>query len=203
MPRPLGQTRRQILDSAYELFYRKGFTRVGVDEVAAFAKVTKRTLYYHFRSKDDLLAAVFDLQHELALGRIQKQVTIHRGNVEDILDGLFSELAKWTAKPGFAGAGFTRIVMELADLPGHPARVVARRHKAAVESWYAELLAGAKAVAPSELAREIVLLVEGAVALTLIHGNRDYAQAALRAAKKLVRTRSRPAKKPRVHDVSS
>ena len=161
MPRPARQTRRHILDSAYDLFYRKGFTRVGVDEVAAFAGVTKRTLYYHFRSKDDLLAAVFDLQHELALARIRKHVALHSGNAEDILDVLFSELARWTAKPGFAGAGFTRIVMELADLPGHPARAVARRHKAAVESWYAELLAGAKAVAPSNLAREIVTSSRG------------------------------------------
>jgi AcrR family transcriptional regulator len=203
MPRPAAQTKRRILDAAYDLFYRKGFTRVGVDEIAAFAGVTKRSLYYHFRSKDDLLAAVFDLQHELALARIRKHVALHSGNAEDILDVLFSELARWTAKPGFAGAGFTRIVMELADLPGHPARAVARRHKAAVESWYAELLAGAKAVAPSNLAREIVLLVEGAVALTLIHGNRDYAEAALRAAKKLVRRRRGPPRQAHGHDVRS
>ena len=51
-------TRRQILDTAYDLFYRKGFGRVGVDEVAAAAGFTKRTLYRHFRSKDDLLGAV-------------------------------------------------------------------------------------------------------------------------------------------------
>jgi AcrR family transcriptional regulator len=189
MPRPVGQTRRRILGSAYDLFYRKGFTRVGVDDVAALAGVTKRTLYYHFRSKDDLLAAVLDLQHELALARIRKHEALYRGKAEDVLDVLFSELARWTAKPGFAGAGFTRIVMELADLPGHPARAVARRHKAAVETWYAELFADAKAVAPADLAREIAVLVEGAVVLTLIHGNRGYAEAALRAAKKLVRER--------------
>jgi hypothetical protein len=34
-------TRRRILDAAYELFYRTGFSRVGVYEVAAFARVTK------------------------------------------------------------------------------------------------------------------------------------------------------------------
>ena len=40
MPRTAQPTRRRILDSAYELFYRKGFSRVGVDEIAAFAGVT-------------------------------------------------------------------------------------------------------------------------------------------------------------------
>src|SRR5271154_186782 len=63
-------TRHRILEAAYELFYRKGFVRVGVDAVAAAACVTKRTLYYHFRSKDALLEAVLAFHHELALARI-------------------------------------------------------------------------------------------------------------------------------------
>ena len=53
------------------------------------------------------------------------------------MEVLFSELAKWSTKPGWTGAGFTRLVMELADLPGHPARAVAHRHKAAMEAWWA------------------------------------------------------------------
>jgi hypothetical protein len=76
--------------------------------------------------------------------------------------------------------------MELADLPGHPARAVARRHKAAVERWYAELLEKAGVSSPGERAREIALLAEGTTALILIHGDRGYAETAARAAKKLV-----------------
>jgi AcrR family transcriptional regulator len=52
MPKQTGEaTRRAILDAAYTLFYRKGYSRVGVEQVAALAKVTKRTLYYHFRAR--------------------------------------------------------------------------------------------------------------------------------------------------------
>ena len=189
MPRSSGRTRRQLLASAYELFYRKGFSRVGVDEIAALACVTKRTLYYHFRSKDELLAAVLDLHHELALARIRKYENRYRGNADDILGVLFSELAKWSKKPGWTGTGFTRVVMELADLPGHPARAVARRHKAAVEAWYAELLTKARVSSPLERAREVALLVEGVTALILIHGDQSYADAGARAAKRLVRRR--------------
>ncbi len=46
-----------------------------------------------------------------------------------MIDGLFSELAVWADKPLWAGSGLTRLVIELADLPGHPARLIARRHK--------------------------------------------------------------------------
>jgi AcrR family transcriptional regulator len=186
MPRPAERTRRRILDAAYELFYRKGFTRVGVDEIAASAGVTKRTLYYHFESKDALLASVLELLHELSFARIRKWESRYSGNATEVVGVLFSELARWSAKPGFTGAGFTRIVMELADLPGHPARRIASRHKAAVEAWYAELLTKAGVLLPSERAREVMLLVEGATALILIHGDRGYADAAARAALKLI-----------------
>src|SRR5690242_18163717 len=133
MPRIAAATRRTILDAAYELFYRKGFARVSVDEIAALAKVTKRTLYYHFKSKDQLLAAVLELNHELAMARIRKYESRYSGDAEQILSVLFSELRRWSRKPGWTGPGFTRLAMELADLPGHPARAVARRHKADVE----------------------------------------------------------------------
>jgi AcrR family transcriptional regulator len=187
MPRPAERTRRRIVDAAYELFYRKGFGRVGVDEVAASAAITKRTLYYHFKSKDELLAAVLDFQHGLALARISKHAERYSGSADEIVTVLFSELAKWSAKPGWTGAGFTRLAMELADLPGHPARVMARRHKAAVEGWWANALAKAQVEKPLARARELVLLMEGATALILIHGDRKYADAAEAAAKALMR----------------
>jgi AcrR family transcriptional regulator len=186
VPRNPEPTRRRILDAAYELFYRMGFSRVGVDEVAAFARVTKRTLYYHFRSKDELLAAVLELHHDLALARIRKHADRYTGRVDEMLTVLFEELARWSAKPGWTGAGFTRLAMELADLPGHPARAVAKRHKAALESWWASLLDKAGVSLPGERAREVALLMEGATALILIHGDRGYADAAARAAKRLI-----------------
>ena len=54
---------------------------------------------------------------------------------------LFQDLAVWADTPRWAGSGFTRLVIELADLPGHPARLIARRHKAMLKAHLAELLA--------------------------------------------------------------
>jgi AcrR family transcriptional regulator len=189
MSRSAETTRRRILDAAYELFYRKGFGRVGIDEVAAFAKVTKRTLYYHFESKDALLADMLDRHSELALERVRKYESRYAGSADEIVSMLFHELARWSTKPGWTGAGFTRLAMELADLPGHPARAIAKRHKTAMEKWCAGLLERAGVPAPRERAREIVLLLEGTTALIVIHGERRYAQAALEAAQRLLAQR--------------
>jgi AcrR family transcriptional regulator len=195
VPRTPERTRRRILDAAYELFYRKGFARVGVDEIADFAGLTKRTLYYHFESKDLLLAAVLDLQHDFALARIREHLDDPPDNAEEIVDALFLELAKWSEKPGWTGSGFTRLAMELADLPGHPARAVARRHKSAVEDWWAKVLEKVGVALAPKRARELVLLMEGATALILIHGDRCYADAAADAAKALIRRSAPPGRK--------
>jgi hypothetical protein len=89
---------------------------------------------------------------------------------------------------GACAASNTRLVIELADLRGHPARVIARRHKAMLEEHMAEVLARANGAAPRERAREIWLLSEGAISLMLVHGDRRYAAAAAEAAKRLIQT---------------
>jgi AcrR family transcriptional regulator len=187
MPRSSEPTRQRILDTAYRLFRRRGYSRVSMDEIAAATIVTKRTLYYHFESKDSLLATVLESQHRLALAAFRTFGESLSGSPEAIVDGLFKQLAVWADKPRWAGSGFTRLVIELADLPGHPARLIARKHKALLEEQLAELLAKAKVKAPRECAREIWLLSEGAISLILVHGDRRYADAAAVAAKKLLR----------------
>ena len=181
------ETTAKILDAAYVLFWRQGFVRVSMDDVAARAGVTKRTLYQHFRSKDDLMAAALSRTSELALERVK---TFARPrDATALVDYLFGELATWSAKPRWAGLGFTRIVIELADLRGHPARVIARQHKAVVEKWLADALTEAGVKAAAERAREMIMVWEGAVVLTLTHGDRSYITAGAAAARALVTRR--------------
>jgi AcrR family transcriptional regulator len=51
-------TRKRILDEARELFFRYGFSKVTMDEAADKLGMSKKTLYKHFPSKEDLLGAV-------------------------------------------------------------------------------------------------------------------------------------------------
>lgn len=159
---------------------------MSMNEIAAATGVTKRTLYYHFKSKDLLLAAVLEAQHALALDAFRTFGDRLSGSPEAIIEALFEQLAVWSDKPRWAGSGFTRLVIELADMPGHPARRIARRHKALLESHFAELLARAGVDRPVEVAREIWLLSEGAISLILVHGDRSYAASAAEAAKRLL-----------------
>src|SRR3954454_23705064 len=132
MPR-LSNPEQTILTSAYRLFHRHGFNRISMDAVAAAAGVTKRTLYYHFRSKDDLIAAAFESQHKLAVAAFRTWTDRISRRPEAIVASLFKELEKWGCQPHFFCSGFTRVAIELAEMPGHPARAIARRHEKMVE----------------------------------------------------------------------
>jgi hypothetical protein len=71
--------------------------------------------------------------------------------------------------------------MELVDMPGHPAHALARCHKLMVEVWYTGELAKRNIDKPKERARELMLLLEGANAVMIIHRDAGYATAAAQA----------------------
>jgi AcrR family transcriptional regulator len=185
MPRSAAETREDILQAAFGQFRKKGFFRSGVDEIAAASRVTKRTLYNHFKSKDELLAAVLAAQHERVFTKSDPYGIRLAGNPQAIVDALVRELVAWSSKPKWSGSGLSRLAMELADLPGHPARSIARRHKSAMEEYLSGVLASAGLEDPRARARELMLLLEGAMVMILIHGDRAYAQAAADAARRL------------------
>lgn len=182
MPRDARDTKTRILEAAYELFYRDGFGGVGVDAIAAAAGVTKRTLYYHFGSKDDLIAETLDHQHDLAWARVDRWLGRAEGSAAGAIEAIFAGLGEWMASPGWRGSGFSRAAIELAGLSGHPARMAASRHKKAVESAIAGIIG-------ADDARTVVVLIEGALTLALIHRDPSYLDAAASAARDILSAR--------------
>jgi len=179
-------TKDRILQSAYSLFYREGFARVSVDAIAARAKVTKRTVYYHFQSKDEIVAAALEGQHEYLVQQYQQWLGSGTANPEDMVDSLFGELKKWADGTHWLGSGYSRIAAELADMPGHPARHAAHSHKANIENWLSDRFTSTDLANPSEIAQQIMILIEGGMSLSLIHGDAGYIETARNAAASLL-----------------
>jgi AcrR family transcriptional regulator len=53
-------TRRRILDRARDRFFKEGYTKVTVDELAGSLAMSKKTLYRHFPSKEAIFTAVIE-----------------------------------------------------------------------------------------------------------------------------------------------
>ena len=56
-----GNTKERILEEAIKLFKEYGYDNVTVMQICDAAKITKRTFYYHYRSKEQLIIGVTDL----------------------------------------------------------------------------------------------------------------------------------------------
>ncbi|MFI8854743.1 TetR/AcrR family transcriptional regulator [Streptomyces sp. NPDC053499] len=60
-----GNTRQRIQDVALELFAERGYEKTSLREIAEHLGVTKAALYYHFKTKEDLVTSLFE---DLVLG---------------------------------------------------------------------------------------------------------------------------------------
>ncbi|MFG2498713.1 TetR/AcrR family transcriptional regulator [Streptomyces sp. NPDC048441] len=55
-----GDTRQRIQDVALELFAEQGYEKTSLREIAERLDVTKAALYYHFKTKEDILTSIFE-----------------------------------------------------------------------------------------------------------------------------------------------
>lgn len=188
MTEPDKPTRTRIIEAASKLFYGEGIRAVSVDAVAEKAGVTKRTLYYHFESKDELVAAYLEARDQPNLKLMAGWFDKAEGGLPQKIEAIFQNLARSARHPRWKGCGFLRTAAELANLPGHPAIRIGARHKAGFERWLAAACAEHGAAAPDELARQVVLLMDGAFSVMLVHRDPAYVEAAGRAAASLAST---------------
>jgi AcrR family transcriptional regulator len=55
-----GNTRQRIQDVALELFAEQGYEKTSLREIAECLDVTKAALYYHFKTKEEILVSIFE-----------------------------------------------------------------------------------------------------------------------------------------------
>lgn len=177
MPRDGSLTRNQIVAAADELFYSQGLQAVSVDAIAEKAGVTKKTFYYHFKSKDDLIVCYLDARDTPTVARF-KEWAGSEGSVADRMARFFSKLARASQRPRWNGCSFMRATAELSHMRGHPVLGAARTHKARCEQWLLEMVTEEGHADAETIARALMVLIDGAVSQILIHRDAKYATSA-------------------------
>ena len=153
--------RARILAVARELFYRDGIRAVGVDAIAEAAGTNKMTLYRHFGSKDDLVAAYLRHVAEEADGCWAKLEQAHPGDPRAQLRAWLEEMAEHVANADQRGCPLANAAIELPE-KDHPARRVIEEFKVAQRAKLIQLCRAAGLIEPDMLADELHLLLEGA-----------------------------------------
>ena len=176
--------RDRLIAAALELTYAGGVEATGVDAIAARAQVTKRTLYRHFGSKDALVGAALAALDEPALATLTAAVDRRIAKGTRPVDALFATLAQLFAGDAYRGCAFLNASLEVADR-AHPLHDATRSHTDGRRALV-ERLCEEEGVEDDAVIDGIVLLVEGAFALSAARRDPAVAERAGRAARRLV-----------------
>ncbi|GAA2061008.1 TetR/AcrR family transcriptional regulator [Williamsia deligens] len=177
-----GEPRDAIVETADRLFYERGIQQVGMDELRAAAGVSLKRLYSEFDGKDAIVLAVLDRRHAMWERGVDEAVARHQAGPDKLL-GIFDFLATWFATDDFRGCAFINAFGELGGTSERVARA-ARDHKESFQVYVDGLVADIGA--PPALARQLVLLAEGAQTTSAITGDPSAAGHARDAAAVLI-----------------
>jgi AcrR family transcriptional regulator len=178
LPAP-SDARQRILDTAYELFARRGVRGVGMNEVVERAGVAKATLYRHFPSKNDLVLAFLRQREQRWTKEFVEAEARRRGSTpEEQLLAIFDVFDEWFHQDDFEGCSFINVLLEFGDR-AHPLGSACATHLENIRSVVRTLAEEAGLREPEAFAHSWHILMKGSIVAA---GEGD-AEAAKRAQK--------------------
>ena len=167
------ETRDIILDVAEKLIYRNGIAATGMDLLVKTAGVSRKSIYRYFANKDDLVTAALRRRDERWMHWFSSEVDKAPTPTARLLN-LFSVLKGWFDSEGFRGCAFINTSGETGD-PNDPVRQVAKLHKQKLLDYVTRLCIEQGVENPDALARQILILIDGAITVALVMGDHSAA----------------------------
>jgi len=155
-------TAERVLATASRLFYAHGVRAVGVEWIVAESGVAKTSLYRHFRTKDDLIAAFLEREDREFWAQWDEVVSAVEGDPIRELMALLKWIGQGVSRSGYRGCPQINVAAEFSDLD-HSARKIRARHKATMFERLKTLISRMKSIGPiDDLAYQLALLIDGA-----------------------------------------
>src|ERR1700733_10386560 len=144
--------RERILAGVDRLFYAQGIRAVGVDAIAAELGISKKTLYRHFPSKDDLVVAYLK-------GRFRPlPADSDKPPAEQILKNFEWFARSLAMAEDYRGCAFLNALAELGSEDSE-ARNLAVAYKESRRLWYRTLLSRLEVDNTDTLATELAVVI--------------------------------------------
>ncbi|UCX05749.1 TetR/AcrR family transcriptional regulator [Shewanella glacialimarina] len=189
----LSKKRAHLVEIALEVFYQNGINATGINAVLEKAKISKRTLYSHFTSKDELILATINLRHEHFMQWLVSLIQ-NAESPKQAITQIFVGLDDWfndraTAIGPFRGCYFINTSVE-SELLSEPIAIACKSHK---DDVYQLLLNIVKPICTADqqaenLAEQLLLLKEGAIVSALVQHKKDAIKHVLPLIKQLLVT---------------
>lgn len=84
--------RKELLDAALELFYKRGYDKTSVNDIIAKVGVTKGAFYYHFKSKDEVLDTIALQQAQEMVAAFASAARVEYNDFLERLNGIISSM---------------------------------------------------------------------------------------------------------------
>lgn len=180
------QPRKQhLIDTALNLFNQYGYHATGIDLILAQSKVSKATLYKHFRSKEELILTVLQQRNEQVLTGLKNKIDKKNQQGESGILAIFDHLDEWFSHEMFFGCNFINATAEYAD-PNHPINIFSAQHKQSVVNLMKEILVKKEINHADDVANQLDLLIEGAIVMAHTRGMKEAALIAKGMAQRLL-----------------
>ena len=154
--------RDELVQKALQAFYRNGFHATGMDMLVRETGISKTSMYKHFRTKEDLILAVLRARDEYFRNWLYRRMEELADTPRDQLIAMFDALEEWFDEPGYRGCMFIKASSEYQDVT-HPIHKQSADHKRMLESHVVDLAEKAGLPNAAGLARQLLLLKEGAI----------------------------------------
>jgi AcrR family transcriptional regulator len=173
--------RERLMEAAGELFYREGLHAITADRVADEAGLTKPTIYNLFGSKDALVFETL-LRRGEQIRRYIEQRAAAEADPKDKLMAVLLAHADMLTSDGFHGCPLVIAAVQAPE--SDQARELAQAHKLWLHGLLAQFAKRAGLKSPDMLASSLVLILEGAAAMSAVqpaHQVAKHARGATRA----------------------
>jgi len=177
--------RDELVQKALEIFYQNGFHATGMDTLVRETGISKTSMYKHFRSKEDLILATLRLRDEQFRNNFLRRIETLATEPKDQLLAAFDALGEWFGDESFKSCMFIKASSEYQDKK-HPIHAAAAEHKRLLAVYFEKLATKAGLSDPEALARQLLMVAEGAIVIAHLHGIENAANDAKRSAKALI-----------------
>lgn len=179
---PATDTRARLLATTERLIYASGIAATGMDRIVRESGVARKSVYRYFPTKEALVADALNARDERWMAWFAAASSSAMPLAQRI-QAMFDALGTWFGTPDFRGCAFINAAGESGDADG-PVRQAARAHKLRLLQHLRRVAdeAGLAPLPADELARQLLILIDGAITVALVGGDLAAAARAARIA---------------------
>jgi len=174
----------KVLATAEHLIYHNGIHAMGMDLLVRSSGVARKSIYRYFTTKEEIAARALSARDIRWMNWFRTE-SDKAATAEGQLLNMFGVLKAWFESEGFCGCAFINTAGEIGD-PSSPVRQIARLHKQKLLDYILERCQQLPAQAPDALAKQLLILIDGAITLARVMGDYSAADSAREVANVLL-----------------